>query len=111
MTIEQPPLIAARRESISALASASRRSGEWTAAAGWLAASLNAIDATIRDRLDDAGRAAREARIDQVVELVAGDRRDFDVVVLGDGTRVCWHLGRSPGRTRWVVEAPGERCR
>lgn len=84
--------------------------GEWQPAARWLAASLNAIDAQITHRLDDAGRADLQSRIDHQVELVDGDRRETDVIVFRDGTRVCWHLGSSRRSTRWVVESRGEMC-
>jgi hypothetical protein len=86
----------------------SRRTGSWDHVAMWLAASLNEIDASVRD-----GATARAERADLMwdrITRVGGDQREIDLVVLPDGTRVCWHLDRSRRSTGWVVERRGERC-
>lgn len=88
-----------------------RRSGDWRPAAAWLAEQLNEIDSpSRRTRQDSSARSIRSDVIDQRVRLVDGDWREIDVVVLDDGTRVCWHLGASRATTRWIVEGFGEAC-
>jgi hypothetical protein len=111
MTLEQETHRGTADHSVATLTTASRRTGDWGPVARWLAGTLNAIDSNIVGRLDSAGRAERDDLIDRDVDLAGGDRREFDVIVLRDGTRVCWHLGQTPGLTRWIVESPGERCR
>jgi hypothetical protein len=86
----------------------SRHTGSWDLVATWLAASLNEIDASVRN-----GATARTERAGLMWDRIAqvgGDQRDVDLVVLADGTRVCWHLARSRRSTGWVVERRGERC-
>lgn len=89
-----------------------RRTGDWTGAAAWLARSLNAIDVAAGDyRLDNlAARIDHDAVVGSHVAAVDGDQRDPDLIRLPDGTRVCWHLGRTRRQTAWVVERTGERC-
>lgn len=88
-----------------------RRTGDWMGAAAWLVQSLNAIDVATRDQLDHlAARIDRDAVVSRHVAAVDGDQRDPDLIRLPDGTRVCWHLGRTRRQTAWVVERTGERC-
>jgi hypothetical protein len=42
--------------------------------------------------------------------MADGDQTDVDLILLPDGTRVCWHLARTRRSTGWVVEHRGERC-
>lgn len=83
--------------------------GDGQPAAAWLAERLNELDDAITSALDGAGRAARSDQIDHFVGVVCGDRRDVDEIVLVDGTRVRWHLGRSRASTKWVVDTSGRR--
>jgi hypothetical protein len=88
-----------------------RRSGDWRPAAAWLAAELNTIDAAPGClQLDGAGRSYRRDSIDDRVGQVDGDYREIDVILLRDGSRVCWHLGATRRATRWVVEGRSEDC-
>jgi len=86
----------------------SRRTGSWDRVATWLAASLNDLDASVRNGAT--ARAERAGLMWDRITQVGGDQRDVDLVVLPDGTRVCWHLARSRRSTGWVVERRGERC-
>jgi hypothetical protein len=92
------------------LALQSGRRGDWTLAATWLAERLNEVDAKITSKLDSAGRRSRQDDIDRYINQVDGDRRDLDVIVLADGTRVCWHLGHSRATTSWTVETRERAC-
>jgi hypothetical protein len=93
------------------IAAACSQTGNWLPAAAWLAGRLNAIDEQFgQGPLDDDGRSVRTCAIDHQVGIVDGDRRETDVVILTDGSRVCWHLGATRRRTRWVVEGGAERC-
>ncbi len=103
----------ATRQALGAdLAEESRRLGSWTRAAAWLADALNAIDGGagpymalgLKQRVD------RDALISEHVESVEGDHHDVDQIRLPDGTRVCWHPGRTRRSTRWIVEGAAEQC-
>jgi len=86
----------------------SRRTGSWQEVAAWLAASLNDLDASVR-----AGATARSDRPGLMwdrIEIAQGDHREVDLILLPDGTRVCWHVARTRRATGWVVERRGERC-
>ena len=71
----------------------SRRTGSWQEVAVWLAASLNDLDASVR-----AGATARSDRPGLMwdrIEIAQGDHREVDLILLPDGTRVCWHMART----------------
>lgn len=85
-----------------------RRTGSWDHVATWLAAALNEIDASVRHGAT--ARAERAGLMWDRITQVGGDHRDVDLVLLPDGTRVCWHLARTRRSTGWVVERRGERC-
>ncbi len=86
----------------------SRRTGSWHDVGAWLATSLNDLDSSIR--AGATARSARQALMWDRIAVAAGDHRDVDLILLPDGTRVCWHLSKSRRATGWVVERRGERC-
>ena len=87
---------------------ASERSGSWNGVGAWLASALNGLDAAVRR--GDVDRAERRHLLQEHVLVARGEHHDIDVIVLPDGTRVCWHPDRRPKQTRWIVERRGERC-
>jgi hypothetical protein len=110
MTIQERPSAEATAATLRR-ALDSREAGDWQPVARWLATRLNEIDDDIDGVLDALARAARLDEIDRHVDLVGADRRDIDLIVLGDGTRVCWHLGKARSTTGWVVELCVTDCR
>lgn len=90
------------------LVRASEESGSWQGVGVWLAASLNHLDRLCRGGA--IGRSERATLLDDRVHACRGERTETDVVVLPDGTRVCWHLARTIRKTRWIVENRGDRC-
>lgn len=87
---------------------ASEESGSWDGVGEWLAAALNRLDAAVRRGVVD--RSQRGELLDDHVSASHGERRETDVVLLPDGTRVCWHAAATVRQTRWIVERRGERC-
>lgn len=90
------------------LVNASRKSGSWQGVAEWLALALNGLDSAVRSGAID--RGSRAGLLDDHVAVAHGERRDIDVIVLPDGTRVCWHAAHTIRLTRWIVEHRDQTC-
>lgn len=86
----------------------SEQSGSWQGVGVWLASALNGLDAACRRGV--IARAERADLLDDHVSASCGERKDIDVIVFPDGTRVCWHAAATVRKTRWIVERRGQRC-
>ncbi len=77
------------------LARTCRRSRNWTAAADWIAGWLNTRGSAV-DPSNEGGLPSVEAWL----FALDGDYVERDLIKFPDGTRVCWHLGRTARNTR-----------